>query len=125
MSNKNTMSIRNDESSQKNKLRYVRKTNKPFPSPNVSVLAVPTSPIKKISIDELIPSDFCKNIYNLDASEDLVESIRMNGLLVPIWVTTKNKINSGHRRVAVFKKLKIENISAQIVDDLNELSIES
>ena len=79
--------------------------------------------IIKIKISEI--DDFKNHPYKVDIGDDLnelVESIKLNGLLVPIVVRRKEddryELLSGHRRKNVYEILGIEEIDA-IVKDLN------
>ena len=80
--------------------------------------------ILKIKISEI--DDFKNHPYKIELGDelnDLVESIKLNGLLVPIVVRRKEdnkyELLSGHRRKKVYEILGIEEIDA-IVKDLND-----
>jgi len=53
----------------------------------------------KCQISELKSSALGENIYCTEPTQDLVDSIQTNGVLVPIWVDKNNTIISGHCRV--------------------------
>ena len=83
--------------------------------------------IIKIKISDI--DDFKNHPYKVELGDDindLVESIKLNGLLVPIVVRKKEndryELLSGHRRKKVYEILGIEEIGA-IVKDLNDDSI--
>ena len=80
--------------------------------------------IIKIKISEI--DDFKDHPYKVELGDelnDLVESIKLNGLLVPIVVRRKEdnryELLSGHRRKKVYEILGLEEIGA-IVKDLND-----
>ena len=80
--------------------------------------------IIKIKISEI--DDFKNHPYKGDLGDelnDLVESIKLNGLLVPIVVRRKEndryELLSGHRRKKVYEILGLEEIDA-IIKDLND-----
>lgn len=80
--------------------------------------------ILKIKISEI--DDFKNHPYKVELGDelnDLVESIKLNGLLVPIVVRRKEdnryELLSGHRRKKVYEILGLEEIDA-IVKELND-----
>lgn len=80
--------------------------------------------IIKIKISEI--GDFKNHPYKVELGDelnDLVESIKLNGLLVPIVVRRKEndryELLSGHRRKKVYEILGLEEIDA-IIKDLND-----
>lgn len=80
--------------------------------------------IIKIKISEI--DDFKNHPYKVelgDGLDDLVESIKLNGLLVPIVVRRKEndryELLSGQRRKKVYEILGLEEIDA-IIKDLND-----
>mgnify|MGYP000268855519 FL=1 len=80
--------------------------------------------IIKIKISEI--DDFKNHPYKVELGDelnDLVESIKLNGLLVPIVVKRKEndryELLSGHRRKKVYEILGLEEIDA-IIKDLND-----
>ena len=80
--------------------------------------------IIKIKISEI--DDFKDHPYKVELGDDLndlVESIKLNGLLFPIVVRRKDdnkyEMLSGHRRKKVYEILGIEEIDA-IVKELND-----
>lgn len=81
----------------------------------------------KIKISDLKESEFSKSIYvdSLKATPDLIESIRINGVLAPIWISKDNMIISGHRRVDACRQLGIEEIEAEVREYSDLLVIES
>lgn len=80
--------------------------------------------IIKIKISEI--DDFKNHPYKVELGDeinDLVESIKLNGLLVPIVVRRKEndryELLSGHRRKKAYEILGLEEIDA-IIKDLND-----
>ena len=80
--------------------------------------------IIKIKISEI--DDFKNHPYKVELGDelnDLVESIKLNGLLVPIVVRRREndryELLSGHRRKKVYEILGLEEIDA-IIKDLND-----
>ena len=80
--------------------------------------------IIKIKISEI--DDFKNHPYKVELGDDLndlVENIKLNGLLVPIVVRRKEdnryELLSGHRRKKVYEILGLEEIDA-IIKDLND-----
>ena len=80
---------------------------------------------KTIRIDLLKPSEFSESIYLSNPTPDLVESIKQNGVLVPIWIDKDNTIIAGHRRVNACIKLGIQEIPAEVKEYSDSLVIES
>lgn len=79
----------------------------------------------KKKIKDLKPSDFALSIYDGTASPDLVQSIRDNGVLAPIWTTKDNVIIAGYRRVDACKQLGITEIDVEVKPFSESLVIES
>ena len=80
--------------------------------------------IIKIKISEI--DDFKNHPYKVELGDELntlVESIKLNGLLVPIVVRRKDddryELLSGHRRKKVYEILCLEEIDA-VIKDLND-----
>ena len=80
--------------------------------------------IIKIKISEI--DDFKNHLYKVELGDDLntlVESIKLNGLLVPIVVRRKDdnryELLSGHRRKKVYEILGLNEIDT-IVKELND-----
>jgi len=67
-----------------------------------------------VNIADLKVSEFSQSIYSHEPTQDLIDSIQANGVLVSIWIDKDNKIISGHRRVNACKKLGVETIEAEI-----------
>ena len=110
---------------QKKEHTYVRNPNEPFPfNPMDRGVAGGFGPIKSVKISDLRNSQFCQDIYDLQAPLELEESIHEHGVLVPIMKTEDGKIIDGHRRVNVCEKLGLTQIQAQVVPDHDYLSIE-
>lgn len=79
----------------------------------------------KVRITDLRSSEVSAAIYSHEPPEDLIESIRVNGVLAPIWVSADNIIISGHRRVEACRRLGIEEIDAEVREYSDSLVIES
>ena len=78
-----------------------------------------------VNIADLKPCKLSESIYSSEPPVDLVDSIKRNGLIVPIWITRDNIIISGHRRVNACKKLGMTKITAEIRLYSDSLVIES
>ena len=74
-----------------------------------------------LEIAKLKSSKFSQSIYDHTASQDLIDSILENGVLVPIWVDKEWVIISGHRRVDACKYLEIEKIESEIKEYSEDL----
>jgi len=82
--------------------------------------------VETLAIDKLTPYD--KNPFHLyegERLEDMVESVRENGILVPIIVRRhslegKFEILSGHNRVEAAKAVGIEDLNAVIHENLSD-----
>lgn len=76
--------------------------------------------ILAIATDRLIPSHFSQSLYgDPDAdSDDLIESVRREGILVPLVVTPVKsedwEIVSGHRRLACARRLGFADVPCEI-----------
>jgi hypothetical protein len=79
----------------------------------------------KVKITDLVPSQFSTGIYSPNPPEDLIESIRINGVLARIWISPDNTIISGHRRVEACKRLGIAEVEAEVREYSDSLVIES
>jgi len=79
----------------------------------------------EIEVKKLIPSASSYSIYDHTAPDDLVESIKRNGVIVPIWITADNQIIAGHRRVDACKRLGLTVIPCQIKVYSEKLVIET
>jgi len=79
----------------------------------------------EIDIYALKPSKYSLDIYSSDPDEGLIESIKRNGVLQPIWIDNNNVIISGHRRVNACKELGIETIEYEYREYSDSLVIES
>lgn len=79
----------------------------------------------RIKIQELKAAKFSLDIYNTTPTQDLINSIKTNGVLVPIWISPDNTIISGHRRVNACSALGIEEIDAEVREYSDLLVIEA
>jgi N6-adenosine-specific RNA methylase IME4/ParB-like chromosome segregation protein Spo0J len=71
---------------------------------------------------ELIPHPISVSLYGDNHIEDLLESIREYGILVPLTITNKNMIISGHRRWRCALELNIQRVPIEIKTFLDDLS---
>ena len=83
-------------------------------------------PVIALPIDSLVPllaNPF--DLYEGQRLEDLVESVQVNGVLVPIIVRPADgglyEILAGHNRVEVSKILGMETVPAIVRDDLTDI----
>ena len=81
------------------------------------------SAIHSIAIDQIRPNPFSIAIYGDPTAEidDLVESIREHGVLVPLVVVTEAdtevwKVVSGHRRLACARALGLTEVPCEVRD---------
>lgn len=86
--------------------------------------------VRELSIDQLTPSSQQARKRDIEKGlDELVESIRVQGLLEPIIVTTvagdRYEIIAGQRRWLAMKKLGMPTIRAIIVDDLDEVTAQA
>lgn len=61
-----------------------------------------------------------EQLYEEDECEDLVDSIKKEGLKVPPIISTDNEIISGHRRVKALKILGWESVTCQVKEYASE-----
>jgi len=76
-----------------------------------------------MQVNDLKPHPLNDTIYDKfdpEVSADLIESIKINGLIDPIIINQDNVIISGHRRWEVHKILEQRLIECTVVDALNE-----
>lgn len=59
---------------------------------------------------ELRPHPLNHRIYGDAADDELLESIRVHGVLAPLLITSDNVVISGHRRLDAAKKLGLEKV---------------
>lgn len=82
--------------------------------------------IQKIPLDNIQRNE--KNFYDTSKVEDLMESIRMVGLLDPVRVVAmddgKYRLLSGHRRFAAYERLHMEAIPEQTYARIPALILE-
>ena len=76
----------------------------------------------EISIDSLSPHPLNQEIYQDEANEALVSSIREHGILVPLLIKKDSTIISGHRRWDAAKKLGLASVPVQYVEFPDELA---
>jgi len=79
----------------------------------------------KENITNLKESPFSLKVYSPIPSEGLIESIKENNVLVPIWIDENKTIISGHRRVNACKKLGLREIPVEIKTYSDRLVLES
>ncbi len=87
---------------------------------------IPTESIEMIEPSRLVPHPLSLQIYgeprNTADFEQLVESIRVYGVLEPLIVTTKLVIMSGHRRAIAAIEAGIKYVPIRKVKKLNDLA---
>lgn len=85
-----------------------------------------TQSIEMIEVTRLVPHPLSLQIYgeprNTANFKQLVESIRIHGVLEPLIVTTKLVILSGHRRAVATVEAGIKHVPIRKVKKLNELA---
>lgn len=84
-----------------------------------------TREYQEVKLDSLVPyPDHPFEPYEGQRKADMVESIRANGVLVPIIVRSssdgKYEILSGHNRVAAAKEVGLKIVPAVVRDDLSD-----
>lgn len=85
----------------------------------MSATLTPTSAVHLIATSEIVPNSFSTSIYGDPSAEidDLVESIRVHGILVPLVVCRGDSgwaLLSGHRRLACAWTLGLPELPCQI-----------
>lgn len=75
-------------------------------------------------IDSLSHHPLNAMIYGDSHDQELLESIRLRGILNPIVITSDNRIISGHRRYSAAKALGIETVPVFVSPLLDEIDIE-
>ncbi|QEH35302.1 Nucleoid occlusion protein [Aquisphaera giovannonii] len=92
----------------------------PSPARDGSAALDPGQAVRPIDPRDLIPSDLSRSIYGDPAAEsaDLMESIRVSGILVPLVVTPapdgRWEILSGHRRWTCALSLQFDRVPCEI-----------
>ena len=64
-------------------------------------------------------------IYDHEPPPDLVESIRVHGVLVPLWVAPDNTVIAGHRRLRAAKAIGLKTVPATVCEYFDVLVLES
>jgi len=79
--------------------------------------------VEQRNIEELEPHPTNNEIYQkqFENTDKLEKSIKQNGQLEPIVITSKNVIISGHRRFKVLKKLGFKIVNVRVRDFDNEI----
>lgn len=73
-----------------------------------------------INIDDLTPASYNPRYIDAKKLDDLAESIKMNGFLMPVIVNKNNHvIIAGHQRSKAAKKVGFEKVPCYFVDDIN------
>jgi ParB family chromosome partitioning protein len=80
---------------------------------------VTPSETRRITLSELKPNSFSFSIYGDpdEEAEDLVESVRVHGILVPLVVAPEGsgwEVISGHRRLACARRLGLPDVPCEI-----------
>lgn len=87
---------------------------------------IQTESIEMIEVTRLIPHPLSLQIYGEPRStanfEELVESIRVYGVLEPLVVTTKLVILSGHRRIVAAIEAGVEYVPVRKIENLSEVA---
>jgi ParB family transcriptional regulator, chromosome partitioning protein len=79
----------------------------------------PAPTVRPISVNRLHPNDFSRSLYGDPEAEadDLIESIRRQGILVPLVVTPAGpedwEVISGHRRLASARRLGLTEVPCE------------
>jgi ParB family chromosome partitioning protein len=81
--------------------------------------------ITQVQLSELVPfHNHPFRLYDNERLEDMVASIKANGVLVPIIVRRKDggilEILAGHNRVEASKQAGLAEISAMVLDDISD-----
>jgi ParB-like chromosome segregation protein Spo0J len=85
----------------------------------MSILAHPSPSIVRLPTREISPNPFSLTIYGetVDEIDDLVESVRLHGVLVPLVVTPVDSrwmVVSGHRRLACARRLELPEVPCEV-----------
>ena len=73
-----------------------------------------------VDVKNLVENNDAKRVYKAEKIEDLVESIKVHGVLNPICIDEEHVTVDGHRRVKACLKLGIEKIKYRIVENTIE-----
>ena len=83
-----------------------------------------TNEFKMIETSKISPCPYqCRYIYKRDSMEQLIESIRENGILQPLSATEKDgeyELIAGHRRLFAAKMLKMEKVPVIVMKKTRE-----
>lgn len=79
--------------------------------------------VKQVLPSEIRPHPLNEEIYGDSYSQELLDSIKRDGVLTPLRISKSNEIISGHRRHAVAKDLELDYIPAIISDAEDDLTI--
>ena len=87
----------------------------------LSLMGVSPSGVTEIPIDKLVSSEQPFKVLDNDEMAELVENIKINGILQPIIVVPENekyRILAGHRRVFASRKAGLSTVPAIIKEDV-------
>ena len=79
--------------------------------------------IKQVSPSEIKPHPLNEEVYGDSYNQELLDSIRKDGILTPLRISKNNEIISGHRRHAVAKDLELDYIPVIVSDAEDDLTI--
>jgi protein gp37/ParB-like chromosome segregation protein Spo0J len=74
-------------------------------------------------VKELKPHPVNSEIYRDGADEQLVESVRRNGVLQPLLIDQRNRIISGHRRWDAAQKAGLPTVPVIVVESKDDLQL--
>ena len=81
--------------------------------------------IRSRKLSKLKENPINSTIYddNEKQMKELVESIKINGLLEPLVITESNLILSGHRRYKALQRLGIESVECRVAVDIPNANV--
>ena len=82
--------------------------------------ASPTLPIAQIFVAELLPSAYNSRTHSERQIEQIANSIREFGFLVPVLIDERNSIIAGHGRVLAAKRLNMDTVPCIQVSHLTD-----
>lgn len=96
-------------------------TNNSADASFLSLMGVAPSGVTEIPIDKLVSSEQPFKVLDNDEMAELVENIKINGILQPIIVVSEDenyRILAGHRRVFASRKAGLSTVPAIIKEDV-------
>ena len=79
--------------------------------------------IKQVSPSEIKPHPLNEEIYGDSHSQELLDSIKKDGILTPLRISKNNEIISGHRRHAAVKDLELDYIPVVVSGAEDDLTV--